>query len=201
MCSKCFLRNRFQPQRTTAQTTPRPKPRRPTQRPAKPITRRPISTNQRTTTELSTNQNATISRRPNTALYQCDFESNSKECEVKFSSKNWRFFKSVTDNFYEIILDGGQRSEIFFSQMVPPPLSGVACLTFRYRKFLDSKSCNNIDYSQSQKSLTSPLFRKKRFEINFFVRRNASKVAIFIEKENPCSFFCFSFRATLSFTL
>jgi len=57
---------------------------------------------------------------------------------VKFSSKNWRFFKSVTDNFYEIILDGGQRSEIFFSQMVPPPLSGVACLTFRYRKFLDN---------------------------------------------------------------
>ena len=45
------------------------------------------------------------------------------------------------------------------------------------------------------------LFRKKRFEINFFVQRNASKFAIFMEKENPCSFFRFSFRATLSFTL
>ena len=42
------------------------------------------------------------------------------------------------------------------------------------------------------------LFRKKRFEINFFVRQNASKFAIFIEKENPLSFFRFSFRATLS---
>ena len=30
------------------------------------------------------------------------------------------------------------------------------------------------------------LFRKKRFEINFFVQKNASKFAIFIEKENPC---------------
>ena len=45
------------------------------------------------------------------------------------------------------------------------------------------------------------LFRKKRFEINFFVQRNASKFAIFIEKENQLSFFRFSFQATLSFTL
>ena len=45
------------------------------------------------------------------------------------------------------------------------------------------------------------LFRKKRFEINFFVQRNASKFAIFIEKGNPLSFFRFSFRATLSFSL
>ena len=45
------------------------------------------------------------------------------------------------------------------------------------------------------------LFRKKRFTINFFVRQNASKFAIFIEKENPCSFFRFLFRAFLSFTL
>ena len=50
-----------------------------------------------------------------------------------------------------------------------------------------------------QSSLT--LFRKKRFEINFFVQQNASKFAIFIEKENPRSFFHFSFKATLSFTL
>ena len=39
-----------------------------------------------------------------------------------------------------------------------------------------------------------PLFRKKRFEINFFVRQNASKFAIFIEKENPPSFFRFHFE-------
>ena len=55
---------------------------------------------------------------------------------------------------------------------------------------------NALDYNNN-----NTLFRKKRFEINFFVRQNASKFAIFIEKENPCSFFRFSFRATLSFTL
>ena len=48
-------------------------------------------------------------------------------------------------------------------------------------------------------SLNKALFRKKRFELNFLFQRNASKFAIFIEKENPHSFFCFSFRAILSF--
>ena len=38
------------------------------------------------------------------------------------------------------------------------------------------------------------LFRKKRFEINFLFLRNASKFAIFIEKENPHSFFVFHFE-------
>ena len=42
--------------------------------------------------------------------------------------------------------------------------------------------------------LNQSLFRKKRFEINFFVRQNASKFAIFIEKENPNSFFVFHFE-------
>ena len=44
------------------------------------------------------------------------------------------------------------------------------------------------------------LFRKKRFEINFFVWQNASKFAIFIGKENPLSF-CFSFLAIAHFYL
>ena len=38
------------------------------------------------------------------------------------------------------------------------------------------------------------LFRKKRFEINFFVRRNASKFAIFIEKKTHIVFFIFHFE-------
>ena len=60
---------------------------------------------------------------------------------------------------------------------------------------------SSIQITQHLSSAQHSLFRKKRFEINFFVQRNASKFAIFIEKENPCSFFRFSFRATLSFTL
>ena len=46
-----------------------------------------------------------------------------------------------------------------------------------------------------------PLFRKKRFLVNLKTERNASKFAMFMEKENPRSFFCFSFRATFIFPL
>ena len=35
------------------------------------------------------------------------------------------------------------------------------------------------------------LFRNKRFLVNLKTKRNASKFAIFMEKENPCSFFIF----------
>jgi len=137
--------NRFLPpvkNLTTAKTTPKPTRRptqrptqRPTKRPTKNTTKRPTKRPIFTTTELSVIKPF---RRPDVSnSFQCDFETRSKECEVKFSGKKWQFFTSATDNFYEIILNGGQRSEIFFSKMVPPPSGGVACLTFRYRKFLD----------------------------------------------------------------
>ena len=51
----------------------------------------------------------------------------------------------------------------------------------------------------TNKQTSKALFRKKRFELNFLFWWNAPKFAIFIEKENPCSFFRFSFRAFLSF--
>ena len=45
------------------------------------------------------------------------------------------------------------------------------------------------------------LFRNKGFLVNLKTQRNASKFAMFMEKENPRSFFRFSFRAFLSFPL
>ena len=45
------------------------------------------------------------------------------------------------------------------------------------------------------------LFRNKRFALNLMPKRNASKFAIFYVWENPCSFFRFSFHATLYFYL
>ena len=45
------------------------------------------------------------------------------------------------------------------------------------------------------------LFRKKRFLVNLKTERNAAKFAMFMEKENPRSFFRFSFRATFIFPL
>ena len=45
------------------------------------------------------------------------------------------------------------------------------------------------------------LFRKKRFEINFFVLQNASKFAIFIEKKTHVVFFVFHLEHFWVFTL
>ena len=45
------------------------------------------------------------------------------------------------------------------------------------------------------------LFRNKEFLVNLKTERYASKFAMFMEKENPRSFFRFSFRATFIFPL
>ena len=68
--------------------------------------------------------------------------------------------------------------------------------TFSFRK----NKGNNDDNSNETSEYTNTLFRKKRFEIIFFVQQNASKFAIF-KKENLCSFFRFSFSSFLSFPL
>ena len=44
------------------------------------------------------------------------------------------------------------------------------------------------------------LFRKKWFMLDEMFLWNTSKFAIFLEYENPSSFFRFSFRATLFFS-
>ena len=45
------------------------------------------------------------------------------------------------------------------------------------------------------------LFRNKGFLVKLKTERNDSKFAMFMEKENPRSFFRFSFRATFTFPL
>jgi len=57
---------------------------------------------------------------------------------VKFSGKDWVAYNSTKEQFYEIVLGSEERSEIFFPNMVKPPKNGIACLSFRYRKYLDN---------------------------------------------------------------
>jgi len=56
------------------------------------------------------------------------------------SGKDWDLktslnFLGVANNYYEVVLNPGEKSEIFFSDMVETPSQGVACLNFRYKKF------------------------------------------------------------------
>ena len=59
---------------------------------------------------------------------------------------------------------------------------------------------NDIQYDW-EPGMYKELFRNKRFALNEMFQRNSSKFTIFYVKENPCSFFRFSFRATLYLSL
>ena len=52
-----------------------------------------------------------------------------------------------------------------------------------------------------EKNLNSPHFKKERFALNFLTPQNASKFAIFMEKENPCSIFRFFILSNFHFSL
>merc|ERR1712079_380255 len=109
-------RPRPRPRPTTARTTPRPQ-----------TTRRP-------SVFLASSKNVS-----NINLFECNFDQfNSKDCEVKFSGKDWVQYGNAKEKFYEIVLKSQERSELFFTNMVKAPKNGVACLSFRYRKYLDN---------------------------------------------------------------
>ena len=66
-------------------------------------------------------------------LYKCDF-SNPDSCEVKTAGKQWSFAKG----YYAVGLNSLEKTELYFNNIIPPPKSkdkGVACLTFRYKKY------------------------------------------------------------------
>ena len=90
----------------------------------------------------------------------------------------------VKDFYHEAL--GNTQKELFLK--IPALFLHTSQGTPEQRKYL-----YYIDIDISLIMLSISLFRKKRFEINFFVRRNASKCAIFIEKEKPRSFFRFPF--------
>ena len=48
---------------------------------------------------------------------------------------NDRFGRAL-DNYYAVQLNENEKSELFFKDMVPRPQEGVACLNFRYKKFM-----------------------------------------------------------------
>jgi len=61
------------------------------------------------------------------------------------SGKDWELktslsFLGQSDNYYEVVLNPGEKSEMVFSDMVETPSRGVACLTFRYKKFYSGES-------------------------------------------------------------
>ena len=99
--------------------------------------------------------------------------------------------------------------QLFSEFLIESDKWGLSCVHFSPTQywFIPIDSAKKIKLSCSR-DVQSPIFtyldtlqKKEVFEINFFVQQNTSKFATLIEKENPRSFFCFSFLATFSFTL
>ena len=45
-------------------------------------------------------------------------------------------FGNTIDQYYAVELNSNEKSEMFFKDMVPRPQDGVACLSFRYKKYM-----------------------------------------------------------------
>ena len=87
--------------------------------------------------------------------------------------------------------------------------SGMICLTISH---LPMKSTILNTFHEKEQFNLQPiirhlirygvaLFRKKRFLVNLKTERNASKFAMFMEKESPCSFFSFFIYSNFHFPL
>lgn len=78
-------------------------------------------------------------------IFKCGFGGGSNgesSCQVKFSGKDWLLttvndiYGRALDQYYSVELKSNEKSELFFQDMVPMPQDGVACLSFRYKKYL-----------------------------------------------------------------
>ena len=46
---------------------------------------------------------------------------------------------NTLEKYYAVELDRREQSEMYFDNMVPRPDAGIACLSFRYKKYLKGK--------------------------------------------------------------
>ena len=48
------------------------------------------------------------------------------------------------EKYYAVELERREQSEMYFDNMVPRPDAGIACLSFRYKKYLKGEWCEMI---------------------------------------------------------
>ena len=51
------------------------------------------------------------------------------------NGKLWNLQQKKGNNYQELELFGKEKAEFFFTQLISPPASKVACLDFRFKKF------------------------------------------------------------------
>ena len=101
---------------------------------------------------------------------------------------NWRWENS-NENIWNNFRVFNMSHDWYLSKPIIIKIKACEWALFLYFAFKWLKCLSNYLESFKGYGPIKTLFRKKRFEINFFVQRKASKFAIFIEKEKQCSFF------------
>jgi len=74
-------------------------------------------------------------------LFSCNFEQQveTKQCQVRSGGIKWskelNYYNGFPNQYYSTELEARDKTEMFFENLIEPPVSGVACLDFRYKKF------------------------------------------------------------------
>jgi len=128
--------------RTTTTTTRRP---RTSQRPSttrattkrittRNTTKKPkITTTVRAVTSTSITRNRFSPAKNN--LFDCTFDNNEESCNMRNKGKTWEQKQRFGNQYQEIELFNKEKAEFFFTKLISPPSSKLACLDFRYKKF------------------------------------------------------------------
>ena len=85
-------------------------------------------------------------------------------------------FGNQLEKYYAVELGGNEESEMYFEDMVPRPDAGVACLSFRYKKYLKGKKGEHSQSAISRLELCLFLFQKNHGSDSLAVFRNLSEM-------------------------
>jgi len=77
-------------------------------------------------------------------LFSCKFEDDDKYCKIRSNYKLWESRNLFDNNYNMIELNNGEKSEFFFEKLITPPIDGIACLDFRYKKFSTAGTENKV---------------------------------------------------------
>jgi len=99
----------------------------------KTTTRKPVTTTIKPTTpNIVTSK---INSNTGNELFSCKFNTKEESCKMRNNGKLWNLQQKKGNNYQELELFGKEKAEFFFTQLISPPASKVACLDFRFKKF------------------------------------------------------------------
>jgi len=110
---------------TTRTTTRRTTTRKTTKKVEKITTVRAVTTTSKNIEKISSVKN----------LFDCTFDNGDDSCIMRNKGKSWEQKQRLGNPYQEVELFKKEKAEFFFTKLISPPASKLACLDFRYKKF------------------------------------------------------------------